>query len=97
MFTEIGSHSFNINAKNIEATITMVGPNFGEMLIFENVPMEATSDYFAHIGINETGSIRSELLNNLVVMYQVASGEEQVRMSQIEDPGYIRIDWRGYN
>lgn len=97
LFTEVGSHSFNINAKKIEATITLVGPNFGETLIFENVSLEATSDYFAHIGISETGSVRSELLNNLVVMYHVDSGHDQIRSSRIEDPGYIRIDWRGYN
>ena len=42
IFNEIGTHSFSINAENIEATITMVGPNNGETFVFENVKLSRT-------------------------------------------------------
>ena len=39
LFNDFGDHEFHINAENIEATITIVGPYNGEMQIFENVKL----------------------------------------------------------
>ena len=92
IFNEIGTHSFSINAENIEATITMVGPNNGETVIFENVKLSSTANYTAKIGINKTSNVKTELYNNLVVMYEANSGG----ISQnITDGGYVKIDWKG--
>lgn len=92
IFNEIGTHSFSINAENIEATITMVGPNNGETVIFENVKLSNTANYTAKIGVNKTSNVKTELYNNLVVMYEANSGG----ISQnITDGGYVKIDWKG--
>ena len=97
IFNDIGSHVFNINADNIEATITIAGPNNGETLVYEHVPLYRTSDYYAKIGAESTGTLKTELLHNLVVMYEAASGTEQAQPSELADAGYIRIDWTGIN
>ena len=89
LFNETGTHSFNINAENIEATITIAGPNKGEIQVFKNVNLYRTVDYTAKI--NETTS-KSELLSNLVVLYEAKSGKES---SNNIDKGYIKIDWKG--
>src|SRR5210317_1197573 len=75
IFNDVGSHVFNINADNIEATITLAGPNNGETVVHENVKLFRTSDYNVKIGTESTDAVKSELLNNLVVMYEVAAGE----------------------
>lgn len=90
IFSEIGTHSFTINAENIEATITMVGPNSGEIHVFENVHLSSTSNYTAKIEANNT----SKLLNNLVVMYEAKSGNTLVNAS---NGGYVKVDWRGFD
>ena len=41
---DLGSHVFNINADNIEATIIMAGPESERPLIYEDVPLFRTSD-----------------------------------------------------
>ena len=89
LFNETGTHSFNINAENIEATITIAGANKGEIQVFKNVNLYRTVDYTAKI--NETTS-KSELLSNLVVLYEAKSGKES---SNNMDKGYIKIDWKG--
>ena len=89
LFNEIGTHSFNINAENIEATITIAGPNKGEIQVFKNVNLYRTVDYSAKI--NESTS-KSELLSNLVVLYEAKSGK---KISNNLDNGYIKIDWKG--
>ncbi len=98
IFNDIGSHVFNINADNIEATITLSGPNNGETVVYENVQLFRTSDYNVKIGAESTGAMKSELLNNLVVMYEVEAGETtNIQNQEISDAGYIKIDWRGLN
>ncbi len=91
LFNKIGAHSFNINAENIEATITIAGPNNGKIQIFENVNLYRTVDYTAKIN-DKTVTSKSELLSNLVVMYVAKSGENA---SNGFDNGYIKIDWKG--
>jgi len=96
VFNEIGDHSFNINAENIEATITIVGPNRGETIIFEHVSLNRTADYTAKIGVKTPTSQKNELLSNLVVMYEVQEGKSiQSDMLRIADSGFVKIDWKG--
>lgn len=98
IFNEIGAHSFSINAENIEATITMVGPNNGEKYIFEHVPLNNTAEYTAKIGLPNSSNVHSALLNNLVVMYEAKSGKSDQNWKQNGlDSGFVKIDWRGYN
>ncbi len=98
IFNEIGSHTFNINAENIEATITVVGPNKGESFVFENVSLYRTVDYTAKIGLDTAKSKKTELLNNLVVMYEANSGKFlQNDLQSIAENGYVKIDWKGIN
>ncbi len=92
LFNEIGTHSFNINAENIEATITIAGPNKGKIQIFENVNLYRTVDYTAKINEKSISTSKSELLSNLVVLYETKSGEE---LANNLDNGYIKIDWKG--
>lgn len=93
-----GSHVFNINADNIEATITIAAPNSGETLVYEKVPMYRTSDYHARIGMEEsTGQLKTELRNNLVVMYELEIKKSIEEEQQFADAGYIKIDWKGIN
>jgi hypothetical protein len=75
LFHNNGAHSFNINADHIKATITMVGPNNGEFFVFEDVSLFRTVDYTARIGESSSTTTKTELLNNLVVMYEARSGE----------------------
>ncbi len=65
----------NINADNIDATIIMAGPQFESPMIYEHVPLFRTSDYNAKIEVDNSGKLKTELLNNLVVMYEVEAGE----------------------
>ena len=95
IFNEIGSHSFNINAENIEATITIAGPNKGEHFVFENVELFRTADYT--IKINDSASSpKTEMLNNLVLMYEAESGLSfNESVLDLANPGYVKIDWKG--
>lgn len=96
VFNEIGDHSFNINAENIKATITMAGPNKGEIIIFENVSLYRTVDYTAKIGVKNKSSKKNELLNNLVVMYEAKEGQSiKNNIQSLADSGYVKIDWKG--
>lgn len=98
IFDDVGTHVFNINADQIEATITLSGPNFGHTKVIENVQLYRSSDYNVKIGTKSTGTYKSELLNNLVVMYAVESGDhEDGAPQEVMDPGYIKIDWKGLN
>jgi len=98
IFDDIGTHVFNINADHIEATVTLSGPNYGNTVVYEKVPLFRTSDYNVKIGTESTGTFKSELLNNLVVMYEVEAGENpDNNLQEIMDPGYIKIDWKGLN
>lgn len=98
IFDDVGTHVFNINADQIEATITLSGPNYGHTQVYENVQLYRTSDYNVKIGTHSTGAYKSELLNNLVVMYAVDSGDsENGTLKEVMDPGYIKIDWKGLN
>jgi hypothetical protein len=98
IFNDFGSHIFNINADNIEATIIMVGPNNGESIVLQNVPLYRTVDYNAKIGVNSSKSLKTELLSNLVVMYEVKSGKSISNdFKNTADSGYIKIDWKGIN
>ncbi len=98
IFNDIGSHIFNINADNIEATITMVGANYGETIVLENVPLYRTVDYNAKIATKSSSTLKTELLNNLVVMYEVKSSSEFNDDSKsISNFGYVKIDWKGIN
>ncbi len=93
-----GSHVFNINADNIEATITIASPISGETMVYENVPMYRTSDYNARIGVEEsTGQLKTELRNNLVVMYELEIEKNIEAEQEFADAGYIKIDWKGIN
>jgi len=94
IFNEIGTHSFSINAENIEATITMVGPNNGETIILENVKLSSTANYTAKIGVNRSSDVKTELYNNLVVMYEAKCGRN---VQNITDGGYVKIDWIGFD
>lgn len=93
LFNEIGTHSFNINAENIQATITIAAPNKGEIQVIENVNLYRTVDYTAKINDKSVPSSKSELLSNLVVLYKVKSGNE---FTSNLDNGYIKIDWKGF-
>ena len=96
VFNEIGDHSFNINAENIEATITLAGPNQGEVIIFEQVALYRTVDYTAKIGVKTNTSQKNELLNKLVVMYEAMEGSsDKQRIQSFADSGYVKIDWKG--
>lgn len=98
LFTDFGDHEFHINAENIEATITIAGPNNGEVRIYENVKLDRTSNYHAKIGVKSIDNLRSELRNNLVLMFEADSGEIQsAKVASLSDPGYIKIDWKGVN
>ena len=67
-------------------------------MVYEKVPLYRTSDYNVKIGTESTGTFKSEILNNLVVMYEVEAGENPDNNSQeIMDAGYIKIDWKGLN
>lgn len=94
LFNEIGSHSFNINAENIQATITMASPNKEEIFIFENVTLNRTVQYTAKIGVGNASKIKTELLNNLVLMYEAQSNKN---MQSIANNGFVKIDWIGYD
>lgn len=94
LFNEIGTHIFNINAENIQAKITIVGPNKGDTYTFENVSLNRTVEYTAKIGVGKTSNFKTELLNNLVVMYKAESG---MPSKDIIDKGFIKIDWIGYD
>jgi hypothetical protein len=60
--------------------------------------MYRTSDYHASIGMEEpTGQLKTELRNNLVVMYELESDLDRDALQEIADAGYIKIDWRGIN
>lgn len=97
VFNEIGSHSFNINAENIEATITMIGPNNGETIIYENVPLFRTVIYTAKIG-SKNSSSKTEFLSNLAVIYEAESGVKmQKNIRSFIDSGYVKIDWIGFD
>ncbi|NOQ92902.1 MAG: hypothetical protein GQ552_09340 [Flavobacteriaceae bacterium] len=96
VFNEIGDHSFNINAENIEATITIAGPNKGETIVFENIALFRTVDYTAKIGVKTSTTKKNELLNNLVVMYVAKEGKSSKKNYQnFSDAGYVKIDWKG--
>ena len=62
---DLGSHVFNINADNIDATIILAGPEMEKPLVYEHVPLFRTSDYIAKIEVDDSGKLKSELLNNL--------------------------------
>lgn len=95
---DLGSHVFNINADNIEATIIMAGPEDERPLIYEEVPLFRTSDYIAKIEVDEAGKLKSELLNNLVVMYETEAGElEDQQLNHLMNAGFIKIEWTGLN
>lgn len=93
LFNEIGTHSFNINAENIMATITIAGPNKGDIQVIENVNLYRTVDYSAKINNKKVSTSKSELLSNLVVLYEAKSGNE---ITSNFDNGYIKIDWKGF-
>ena len=98
LFNDYGDHEFHINAENIEATVTIAGPNNGEVRVFENVKLDRTSNYHAKIGVETIGATRSELRNNLVLMFQADSGRQSSQeLNDLNDPGYIKIDWKGLN
>lgn len=95
---DFGSHVFNINADNIEATIFMAGPEPEKPLVYENVPLFRTSDYVAKIEMDKTGNLKSELLNNLVVMYEAEAEElPNSQLNQLMESGFIKIEWTGLN
>lgn len=98
LFNDFGDHEFHINAENIEATVTIVGPDNGEIQVYENVKLDRTSNYHAKIGIETVGQLRSELRNNLVLMFQADCGKQSSsELNTLSDPGYIKIDWKGLN
>lgn len=95
---DLGSHVFNINADNIEATIIMAGPESERPMIYEDVPLFRTSDYIAKIEVDDSGKLKSELLNNLVVMYETEAGElEDRQLNNLLNSGFIKIEWTGLN
>lgn len=95
---DLGSHVFNINADNIAATIIMAGPEFESPMIYENVPLFRTSDYNAKIEVDNSGKLKTELLNNLVVMYEVEAGElPEQQLNDLMRQGFIKIEWTGLN
>ena len=92
IFNEIGTHSFSINAENIEATVTVVGPDYDEILKYENIKLSRTANYTAKIGLSKSYKVKTELLNNLVVMYEAKTDKS---LQDISNVGYIKIDWKG--
>ncbi|MGB5322671.1 hypothetical protein [Lutimonas sp.] len=95
---DLGSHVFNINADNIEATIIMAGPEIEKPMVFEHVPLFRTSDYNAKIEVDDSGKLTTELLNNLVVMYEVEAGKvADQQLNHFLDDGFIKIQWTGLN
>lgn len=92
LFNEVGTHSFNINAENIEAKITIAGPYKGEVRVIENVNLYRTVDYTAKINDTSLNSSKSELLSNLAVLYESKAGKE---ITNSMDNGYIKIEWKG--
>ena len=95
---DLGSHVFNINADNIEATIIMAGSQIDKPIIYENVPLFRTSDYNAKIEVDDSGDLRTELLNNLVVMYEVDAGKlEDQQLNHFLQDGFVKIEWTGLN
>ncbi|MCA0931970.1 hypothetical protein LCM02_05875 [Lutimonas saemankumensis] len=95
---DLGSHVFNINADNIHAKIIMPGPEIEHPIVYDQVPLFRTSDYNARIEIDESGKLRSELLNNLVVMYEVETDEiANQDLNQLLEEGFIKIEWTGIN
>ncbi len=98
VFRDIGSHNFNINADNIEATITIAGPNNGEVIVYKKVSLFRTTDYTAKLGVSSSNNTKTELLNNLVVMYEAKSGGKISKNSfVITNPGFVKIEWIGIN
>ena len=94
IFSEIGAHNFSINAENIEATVTMVGPHNGKIQVFKNVALSNSASYTAKIEENVT----SRLLNNLVLMYEAKPGETSINsFTDAANGAYIKIDWRGFD
>ena len=57
---DLGTHVFNINADNIDATIIMAGPEFENPMIYEHVPLFRTSDYNAKIEVDNSGTLKTE-------------------------------------
>jgi hypothetical protein len=95
---DLGSHVFNINADNIDATIIMAGPHAEKPMIYEHVPLFRTSDYNAKIRVDDSGELTTELLNNLVVMYEVEAGKlEDGELNHFLQDGFIKIEWTGLN
>lgn len=95
---DLGSHVFNINADNIDATIIMAGPEMEKPLVYEHVPLFRTSDYIAKIEVDASGKLKSELLNNLVVMYEAEAGElPDQQLNHLMNSGFIKIEWTGLN
>ena len=95
---DVGSHVFNINADNIDATIIMAGPHIEKPMIYEHVPLFRTSDYNAKIRVDDAGELTTELLNNLVVMYEVEAGKlEDKQLNHFLQDGFIKIEWTGLN
>ena len=95
---DLGSHVFNINADNIEATIIMAGPEIEKPMVFEHVPLFRTSDYNAKIEVDDSGQLKTELLNNLVVMYEVEAGKlADQQLNHFLADGFIKIEWTGLN
>ena len=95
---DLGSHVFNINADNIHAKIIMPGPEIEHPIVYDQVPLFRTSDYNARIEIDESGRLKSELLNNLVVMYEVETDQiEGQDLDQLLNSGFIKIEWTGIN
>jgi len=95
---DLGSHVFNINADNIDATIIMEGFHDEGPHIYKHVPLFRTSDYNAKIEVDANGKLKSELLNNLVVMYEVETSEiPGNQLNELMDKGFIKIEWTGLN
>jgi len=95
---DLGSHTFNINADNIDATIIMAGPELDSPMIFEHVPLFRSADYNAKIEVDKSGKLKTELLNNLVVMYEVEAGElPDQKLNRLMRQGFITIEWTGLN
>ncbi len=95
---DLGTHVFNINADNIEATIFMAGPEDEKLLVYEHVPLFRTSDYNAIIEVDDSGKLKTELLNNLVVMYEVEAGKlADQQLTHLLNDGFIKIEWTGLN
>ena len=95
---DLGSHVFNINADNIDATIIMAGTEFESPMIYEHVPLFRTSDYNAKIEVDNSGTLRTELLNNLVSMYEVEAGDlPDQQLNHLMQQGFIKIEWTGLN